>query len=481
MEQKRILVVDDEPEVTTFFTYFLKRKQCEVTVANTGREVEYLLDGKRPPFHAALIDLKLPDANGLDIMARIHSAFPSCAVLIMTGYSTIKSAVTAIQQGARDYLEKPFDDLDSIEQVIDTILADTLHVHDEPDAEAAHYGIIYTADSPMAKVLSIAQKLAKKAINILLEGETGTGKELIARYIHGSSARAQYPFVALNCGAVPEALMESELFGHEKGAFTGAYKSRKGFFEMANNGTLFLDEIGEAPPSIQVKLLRALETGDYLKVGGEQVLQSNVRIVSATNRDLEQEVSCKRFRRDLLHRLEGVKLMIPPLRDRVQDIPAICRYYLQKKYGHTCRMDQDALECFMHYDWPGNVRQLLNVLNQTIAIHDCDGLIQARHLPEQIRNRPQPAAPLAPSASTSDLDRLIDRSCSLFTETFVEKLNAYDDVDFVQLIKRIKTLEAEVGRGIIEQSLAKFSGNRDVVCQRLNISKRMIRYYLNEK
>lgn len=478
MDKKRILIVDDETEVTTFFTYFLRQKNCDVLVANSGKDVERLLQAEHEPIHAALVDLKLPDANGLELLKRIKSVFPSCEVLIMTGYSTIKSAVIAMQGGARDYLEKPFDDLDSLEHVIDSVLESSFQEADELSQEAAQYGIVYSPDSPMTKVSAIAKKLAKKAIHVLIEGETGTGKELMARFLHGASNRSQQPFVAFNCGAVPESLLESELFGYEKGAFTGAFKARKGLFELAHNGTLFLDEIGEAPHSIQVKLLRTLETGEFMRVGGEEVGQSNIRFISATNRDLEHEVEMNRFRSDLLYRLEGIKLTIPPLRERVQDIPAIAHYYLEKRSGTPCEIDSDAMELLQLYHWPGNVRQLINVLNQTLALHECQ-ILRAEHLPTALRNHAKQPVKQPLTASRAEED--IDRECARFVQSITRHVKAMDGIDFEYLIKRIKSLEAEIGRSIIEQGLNETNGDRQLLSKKLNITKRTIRYILNEK
>ena len=481
MEQKRILIVDDETEVTTFFTYFLRRKNCEVVVANTGKDVQWLLQNDSCGFQAALVDLKLPDADGLELLRKIKAVFPACEVLIMTGYSTIKSAVTAMQWGAKDYLEKPFDNLDSLEHIIDSVLSASANQKDDLSQEAAQYGIVYSAESPMSKMIAIAKKLAKKAIHILIEGETGTGKELMARFLHGASNRAQQPFVAFNCGAVPESLLESELFGYEKGAFTGAVKSRKGLFELAHNGTLFLDEIGEAPLSIQVKLLRTLETGEFMRVGGEQVGQSNIRFISATNRNLEHEVEMNRFRSDLLYRLEGIKLAIPPLRERAGDIPAIAHSYLQKRSGAPCEIEPDAMELLQHYDWPGNVRQLLNVLNQTIALHECEKL-RAEHLPAQLRQKTlQTKLPGQSHPEPSSVEQAIERECERFVESLTRVLPSIEGVDFDYLQKRIKLLEGEVGRAIIEKGLSETKGDRQLLSKKLNITKRTIRYILNEK
>jgi len=477
MEKKRVLIIDDEQEVTSFFTYFLEMKNCEVTVAHSGKAVDELLQNNQNGFHLALVDLKLPDADGLSILAKLKAAYPSCEVMIMTGYSTIKSAVHAMQLGAKDYLEKPFDDIDSLERVIFSTLEKPAQQLDDLCEEATGYGIIYSPDSPMATVMSVASKVAKKAINVLIEGETGTGKELMARFLHGMSLREQYPFVGINCGAVPETLLESELFGHEKGAFTGALKARKGFFELANSGTLFLDEIGEAPPSIQVKLLRVMETGEYMKIGGEHTHKSNIRFISATNRNLEHEVEANRFRADLLYRLEGVKISIPPLRERPADIPAIVRYYMEKKFSGTCEVSAEAMELLIRYDWPGNIRQLINVLNQAIAIHDCR-VLGAEHLPKHVVQKASTTAVDTPSVQVLDS---IDREASQFVETVVEQIGSLDDIDFDQLLRRIKRLETEIGRKIIEKGLAEAKGNRELLSQKLRISKRTLRYILNEK
>lgn len=478
MNPKQVLVVDDEVEVTSFFSYFLKAKQCDVTVAHSGKAVRHLLAGDSFPFHLALIDLKLPDANGLELLSAIKARQPACEVIIMTGYSTIKSAVTAIQSGARDYLEKPFDDLDSLEQVIFSVWDEPGGLPDELAETAARFGIIYAAGSPMAKVLSVADKLAKKAINVLIEGETGTGKELMARFLHGVSARSQHPFVGINCGAIPESLLESELFGHEKGAFTGAVKERKGIFELANNGTLFLDEIGEAPPLIQVKLLRVIETGEYMRVGGEQTLKCNVRFIAATNRNLEREAASSRFRADLLYRLEGVKLTIPPLRERPNDIPAIVHAFLEKKFGGACRVDPEAMTLLQHYEWPGNVRQLINVVNQAVAIHDC-AVLKPEHLPQPIVYGA--GGPREKTAGPPAVQHAIEQEAVRFVQNVVGRIGSVDDIDFAQLLGRIRRLETEVGRQVIAKGLAETNGDRELLSRKLGISKRTLRYILNEK
>jgi two-component system, NtrC family, response regulator len=475
----KVLVVDDEIEVTTFFKYFLESKQCEVQLANSGNEVDRCLAENPSPFHLAFVDLKLPDANGLELLAKIKHNSPSCEVIIMTGYSTIQSAINAIQNGARDYLEKPFDDLDALEKVVDSILAaspDIPETGDDITLDAARFGIFYSSASPMKKLMSVAYKLAKKNINILIEGETGTGKELMSRFIHGTSLRAQFPFVGVNCGAIPDSLLESELFGHEKGAFTGALKTRKGFFELANGGTLFLDEIGEAPHTIQVKLLRAIETGEFMRIGSESTLVSDIRLIAATNRSLKEEVEKERFRSDLLYRLEGIKLTLPPLRERPEDIPLLCQHYLEKKYGAT-RIDEEALEVLQHYDWPGNIRQLVNILNQTMAIHDCQ-VIRAKHLPTALFQKEMPS-----SLSKKDVnaDHWLDQEIEGFVKRVVSQISSIEEINFQQMMDKLKKIETQVGRKIIKKGLKETEGNRKALSAKLNMTNRVLRYLLNEK
>ncbi|MDQ0339977.1 two-component system NtrC family response regulator [Caldalkalibacillus uzonensis] len=474
MCQKQVLVVDDETEVTAFFRYFLEEKSVNILEANSGRDVGRLLQELTTPIHIALVDMKLPDANGLDLLRSIKQCCPSCEVVIMTGYSTVKSAVQAIQAGARDYVEKPFDDLDDLEKMIDSILEQPSVQDSEVALAAAQCGIVCSPSGPMGKVLSLADKLAKKAINILIEGETGTGKELMARFIHQFSQRAQHPFVAINCGAIPQALLESELFGHEKGAFTGASRTRKGYFELANNGTLFLDEIGEASAGIQVKLLRVLETGEYMRVGGEEIHRTNIRIISATNRDLKEEIERKRFRVDLLYRLEGVKLVLPPLRERAEDIPLIARYHLQKKFGEEYDIAPEAVERLQNYHWPGNIRQLINILNQIIAIYECR-LIREEHLPGYILDS-------TPSASLgSQADDFIRRETETFIKRIVDSVGSVEDINFGHVMQQMKDIEVQVGRRIIKKGLAELNGNRKLLCEKLNLTPRRLRYILNEK
>ncbi|MGB9858341.1 MAG: sigma-54-dependent transcriptional regulator [Moorellaceae bacterium] len=394
----RILVVDDEREVGVFFKRLFERKGYKVALALNGRQATAAL--RSFPFHVALVDLKLPDTDGLSLLQEIKSCQPGCEAIIMTGYSTTRTAVKAMQLGAYDYIEKPFEDISEIEVLIEKALSfSTVDEENKVKLSASEWyptasrlGIVVGHSQVMNNLFSLAYKIARRDVNILIQGETGVGKEVLARFIHAASHRAGAPFVAVNCGALPENILESELFGHERGAFTGAVAQKRGIFELANGGTLFLDEIGEASPSIQVKLLRVLETGEFMRVGGEKVFKTNVRIIAATNVDLEQAVKDNLFRKDLFYRLDVIRLVIPPLRDRKEDIPALIAHFLRTFNNHELpyqvRISPEASEILTNYSWPGNIRELVNVLRQAAIL--CDGhRIEPRHLPARLKLKPE--------------------------------------------------------------------------------------------
>ena len=389
-----ILIIDDEVDVGNFFRRLLRRKEYNMTVALSGKEAREQINTRN--FHAAMVDLKLPDANGLDLLQEIKSVQPNCEVIIMTGYSTAKTAVKAIQSGAFDYIEKPFDDIFVVEKLIEKALEFGKKMLGDTDTQpdwlpiAAKIGYEVGNSPAMLRLVSMADKIARKNINVLIHGETGTGKEVLANFIHEAGNRTEYPFVAINCGALPENLLESELFGHEKGSFTGAANQRKGIFELANKGTLFLDEIGEASLSIQVKLLRVLETGQFMRVGGERPIHTDVRVIAATNVDLEKAVQEKNFREDLFYRLDVVRLIIPPLREHKEDITLLVNHFLQKfkskNSGEDVGFSKEAMEILLGYAWPGNIRELANTVDQSMAL--CDGpIILPMHLSKKFSNK----------------------------------------------------------------------------------------------
>jgi len=317
----------------------------------------------------------------------------------MTGYSTVKTAVTAMQRGAYEYLEKPFDDIGEIEALIARAVA-----HGEPGLQgeqareewadvASAVGFQVGGSPLMRRLVSLAYKVAGKNINVLIQGKTGTGKEVLARFIHAASNRAEAAFIPVNCGALPENLLESELFGHERGAFTGANQTRRGIFELANHGTLLLDEIGDASPMIQVKLLRVLETGEFMRVGGERPIKTDVRVIAATNVDLEEAIREKTFREDLFYRLNVVRLEIPSLQQRSEDVPMLVEHFA-RLFNPRARVSAAAMRLLQNHSWPGNIRELANVMRRAVVMCPDETI-----LPGHLNNRFQTASPTTLSSS----------------------------------------------------------------------------------
>jgi two-component system NtrC family response regulator len=381
----KVLIIDDEADVCGFFRRLLTKKGYEVTTATNEPDALRALAGTR--FSVAMVDLKLPDTDGLTLLQAIKTRQPACEVIIMTGYSTVKTAVTAMQQGAYEYLEKPFDDIGEIEALIARAAAQGdpqqqgQRAREEWADVAAAVGFLTGSSPLMQRLVSLAYKVAGKNINVLIQGKTGTGKEVLARFIHAASHRAEAAFIPVNCGALPENLLESELFGHERGAFTGASQTRRGIFELANHGTLLLDEIGDASPMIQVKLLRVLETGEFMRVGGERPIKTDVRVIAATNVDLEEAIREKTFREDLYYRLNVVRLEIPPLQQRSEDIPLLAEHFAHL-FNPRVRISPGAMRLLQNHGWPGNIRELANVMRRAVVMCPDDTI-----LPSHLNNR----------------------------------------------------------------------------------------------
>ncbi|MEW5921161.1 MAG: sigma-54 dependent transcriptional regulator [Bacillota bacterium] len=483
MFKPEILVIDDEQEVCNFFQYLLEgEKGYAVTTAVSGKEARKRFGQKK--FHLALVDLKLPDADGIALLREIKKEQPDCQVIIITGYSTLKSAVEAIRLEAFDYLEKPFSALEELEQTIEKALA--CHISelapgrdDELAQLARQFGIILSAASPLWHTLAICRKIGPKNINVLIQGETGTGKELLARFLHFCSARAQKPFFAVNCGALTETLLESELFGHEKGAFTGATVLRRGIFEIADGGTLFLDEIGEASPAIQVKLLRVLETGEFMRVGGEGVHKTNTRILAATNKDLNRAAQEGSFREDLFYRLDVVTLHLPPLRERPDDIPLLLDYFAARHGGDRepkVRFSPLAMELLKAYHWPGNVRELANVVTRAVALSSGD-VIGAELLPERITGLP---AHLAESRLLDELD--LPAMLRWWGDLLLLLLQDRLAFNLQELQQALRETETRILRRLIKARREKngCGTDRDLAAA-LGVSVRTLRYLEHEK
>lgn len=478
---QRVLIIDDEIEVGTFFKhYFQEIRSMTVSVGTSGKEARQLLSSG--DFDLALIDLKLPDTDGITLMKEIKQQMPQCEAIIMTGYSTIRSAVDAMRYGAFDYVDKPFDDLKELDAILDRafsyIRSKKNFVRSELESMETDYGIVMDEDSPLKEILVLARKIAGKKITVLLEGETGTGKEVMARYIHACSPRSGQPFIAINCGALSESLLESELFGHEKGAFTGATTRRRGVFEIANYGTLFLDEIGDASPAIQLKLLRILETGEFYRVGGETVLKTDVRVIAASNRNLRQAVQDKLFREDLLYRLDVVSFNLPPLRERPMDILPLSRYYVQKNLTDKTQapvFTGEAMAFLQSYAWPGNIRELSNVIARAVLMRE--GNEMGIHcLPGHIiggnPNQPLPAAPKGAA---------LESYVQEWGQNLIAALRRVQDIDLLELTRILEEQTCKISQILIEDALAANGNDPNKAAEKLHIKPRALRYLKNEK
>jgi len=369
-----ILVVDDERVMRDSLSEWLREDGYEVVAVEDG--VQALNKVRAERWDVLLVDLKMPGMDGIEVLREVKKFDPDIPVIIMTAYATVDSAVTAMKEGAYDYIVKPFNPEEiglAIRKIIafQDLLKENIYLRQELEKKYAFMDIIGKSHK-MQEVLALVKTVAKSNSTILIEGESGTGKELVARAIHNSSLRSEGPFVAVSCAALPESLLESELFGHEKGAFTGAIARKKGRFELANNGTLFLDEIGDISPKTQVGLLRILEEKEFRRVGGTEVIKTDVRIISATNKDLKKLVEQEIFREDLYYRINVVSIQLPPLRERKQDIPLLVQHFL-KKYCLENKKDLDGLSeeasrLLMKYDWPGNVRELENIIERAVVV-----------------------------------------------------------------------------------------------------------------
>ncbi|MDD4239655.1 MAG: sigma-54 dependent transcriptional regulator [Desulfotomaculaceae bacterium] len=479
----RILVVDDEIEIGEFFTFLLEPYHYKVTVAVNGSQAR---EAFKEPYHLAIIDLKLPDTDGITLLRELKSLQPDCESIIMTGYSTVKSAVEAIQLGAFDYIEKPFSDLSELELVIKQALSQLKNeiFYEQRNQALDSAGLVTGQSEEMRKLLLVAEKLAKKDITILIRGETGTGKDVLAHFIHAMSPRAEKPFLAINCGALPENLLESELFGYEKGAFTGASGQKKGIFELAHRGTLFLDEVGDASNSIQVKLLRVLETGEIMRVGGQKPIHVDVRILAATNANLEELIKLKRFREDLYYRLEVVSLTSPPLRDRKEDILFLAEHFMTRHFppGRVPALSTEVLNILKSYDWPGNVRELANMIAKIAAV--CDSpVILPEHLPLNFsKKRPSTRTDQQPQIKSivRPVKGLLAETEERLTD-FIEGINFDAGFDLPCFLEDFKQVELTATQLIIERALKEAKGHYPTAAEMLKTTPRALRYLKKEK
>jgi two-component system response regulator HydG len=375
MPDERVLVVDDEPEMVENLTRILRREGYRCLSATESRKAVELVEAQRPDL--LLTDLKMPGMDGMELMRRAHELDPALPVIMITAFSTIESAVAAIKEGAFDYLPKNFS-VDQLRVSVERALRQRrLQVENRNLREQLHttfrFESLLGRSPAMARVFELVRKAARSDANILVQGESGTGKELIARAIHANSPRAAEAFVPVDCASLPEHLLESELFGHEKGAFTGAVRTKPGLMESADRGTLFLDEIGEMPLGLQAKLLRSLQERQVRRVGGNALVDVDVRVVSATNRDLRSSAAKGEFRDDLFYRVNVIAIELPPLREREGDVRLLAHAFLERYGKDRVRgIDDDALTVLEAYRWPGNVRELQNVVERACALADGD-------------------------------------------------------------------------------------------------------------
>ncbi|OGP85567.1 MAG: Fis family transcriptional regulator [Deltaproteobacteria bacterium RBG_16_54_11] len=392
MTKQKILVVDDEKSMCDFLEIMLHKEGYEVTSTTSGEQALELLDNNL--YSMVLTDVKMPGVDGFEVLRKTKEVSPDTVVIMITAYGSPEGAVTAIKEGAYDYITKPF----RVEEVKLTIkkslersslIRENIRLRQVVEDRYKFWNLI--GKSPkMQRVYELVEKVSQTKANVLITGESGTGKELVAKAVHFNSARKDRSFVTLNCGAIPENLLESELFGHMKGSFTGAIANKRGLLEMAENGTLFMDEVGELPLPLQVKLLRVIQEREFKRVGGIEDIKVDVRIISASNQDLQQRVAQGGFREDLFYRLNVIQIKIPPLRERKEDIPLLVNHFIRKYSAETGKeiegVSPEALELLLGYSFPGNVRELENIIERSITL-ETSPMIADRHVRSYLNER----------------------------------------------------------------------------------------------
>lgn len=460
----KVLVVDDEKNITAVIQAILERAGFEVTAFNDPKQALQQIASVQPDL--VITDLSMPGIGGMDVLEHCKRHLDSVPVVIITAYGTVESAVTALKLGAFDYVSKPFDQAELL-----AVAQKAVATHQERRKETftaavasreADVGSTIIGTSPeMAEVRRLIAKVADSPSTVLITGESGTGKEIVATEIHHHSGRAQKPLIRVNCAAIPATLIESELFGYEKGAFTGAVSAKPGRFELAHEGTLFLDEVAEMTLEMQVKLLRAIQEHEFERVGGVSTVRVDVRIIAATNRDLEAEVAAGRFREDLFYRLNVVPIHVPPLRERVQDIELFVQFFLHN-FNQRLRKslrgpDARALALLKAYKWPGNIRQLENVLERMVLMAEGDEL-GFQDIPREVRG--------AGASGGSDDDLAAQ-----------DLVTGGSDLGFKDRVKRqTQTLERE----LIDKALDETQGNVTRAAEKLGLSRKGLQLKIKE-
>lgn len=376
-DSKSILIVDDEANIRRVLDAVFTKDGYRVLTVENGRKALDIISTE-PNLDVLLCDLIMPDLNGIEVLKSAREINPFLSVVMITAHGTIKTAVDAMRFGAFDYITKPFD-MDEIKLIVRNALERRRLLAENTELKQelrSHYKFdeIVGSSGKMQEVYKIIERVANSNATVLIRGESGTGKELVARAIHFNSPRSAKPFIAVSCAALPETLLESELFGHEKGAFTGAAGQKAGRFELANQGTLFLDEIADVSLAMQVKLLRVLQERKFERIGGTKTLNMDVRLIAATNRNLEDDVAAGGFREDLYYRLQVIQVFLPPLRDRKEDIPPLVEHFVEKfnkQNGRSMKFaSPECMDLLMRYDWPGNIRELENVIERGVVLAD---------------------------------------------------------------------------------------------------------------
>jgi len=407
-----ILVVDDELSMREFLAILLEKEGYRVLGAADGQEALEIVD--RESVDLVVSDIRMPGMNGLDLLASLKKKDSSLPVIMITAFASPEDAVAAMKNGAFDYITKPF----NVDEIKNVIAAATSQADSQPATSADDFPEIIGQGPEMVKIFDLIKRIAPTPANVLIYGESGTGKELVAKAIHRHSQVADKPFVPITCSAIPESLLESELFGHVKGSFTGAIADKAGLFQQADGGTAFLDEIGELTPIIQTKLLRVLQEREFMPVGSTKTRQVNVRIIAATNRDLEEEIIKGNFREDLYYRLAVVPIRVPPLRERKEDVPLLVEHFLEKYSKLMGKKVQTissyGLEVLMEYDFPGNVRELENIIERGVALESSniilpESLILSLHKKKNKENNGQPKAGEPLFVAAHDEEELFER------------------------------------------------------------------------
>lgn len=484
----RLLLIDDEADVQYSFRRIFHSSDIDLSTAASGEEGLRMIPRLKPDL--VIMDVRMGGMNGLETLRRIRLMDAKLPVIMMTAYGTTQTAIEAMKLGAYDYLLKPFD-VPKLQQVVDTALKAAKDMKQvvsyEPLLESEDYdvGIVGRSES-MQNVFKLIGQLASSDATALITGESGTGKELVARAIYHHSDRSKQPYIAINCAAIPENLLESELFGHEKGAFTGATNQRIGKFEQCNHGTIFLDEIGDMSLATQTKILRVLQSGNFEHVGGNSPIKVDVRIIAATNKPLEEAVARREFREDLFYRLNVVRIHLPPLRERKEDVPLLINYFL-KKYAQQGKnvpksISPSVIEILTQYQWPGNVRQLENIIQRALVVAKGDAILPDNLPPEILQSTRSAPTLTEPTASSSSLSFQHPESAaqpSRESQPLESKGGTLSGIaktlfDWARKDKQLKVIPA-VERELIIHALSETSGNQVQAARLLGITRATLR------